>query len=197
MKMKKAVIVISSIFAVATLVFYFANKWNSYFLPYNNVDIASKDFLDIDNVKNYELIKHYTDTIQYHLFRKPIPIFLVDIIYESNVYEEKKMYEIEKRNTNFEFEIGNFRGIVISESNEKTMKAICFCDELKTVRYIAVYYKDFRDCYDDIDSFESELDVFLYGIGCKWNVTEMKNENSKETIPEKIIWQKSKQENQQ
>ena len=130
------------------------------------------------------------------MFRKPIPVFLVDIIYESNVYEEKKMHEIEKRNTNFEFEIGDFRGMVISESNEKMMKAICFCDESKTVRYIAIYYKDFSDCYNEINSFESELDVCLYGIGCKWTATEMKDENPEETIPENIIWQKSKHNTQ-
>lgn len=192
MKIKKTGIVICcALTVILVLVSFLVHKWNKYILPYDNIDVASVNFLDIDNVKDYELIKHYTDTIQYNMFRKPIPVFLVDIIYDSDFYEEKKMYETERRNISFEFEIDDFTGMVVSESNDKTMKAICFCDELKTIRYIAIYYKDFRDLYDDIDSFEDELDVCLYGIGCKWNITEMKDKSSEETIPEKILWQKS------
>lgn len=198
--MKKTVIILGVvfvvIFTVVTLVLFLTNKYNDYILPYNDIDSASKVFLDIDDVQDYKLIRHYTDTIQYHLFRKSIPVFLVDITYESNIYEEKKEYELERRNSKFEFVIDDFTGIVLSESNGKIMKSICFCDELKTVRYIVVYYKDFSDFYDDIEAFESELDVCLYGIGCKWNVAEIRNENSEESIPEKILWQKSGVENQ-
>ena len=158
-----------------------AFKLYNFILPYRNVDKASRDFLNIDTVTDYKLIKHYYDRTGTFVTR---PIFAVDIEYTEDVYRQKKTEEINGRTVYKEFEISDYDVIIVSAPNEP-MEFICFCDELNIIRYIKVFNEKIDESED-----EAALGGYLYSatyiIGCKWSPEEY--DDDCEAIPEAIMW---------
>ncbi len=187
---KKILIYVISIFLIVALITSLVVKWNDFILPYRNIDKASKKFFNIEEITDYELIKHYADRIHYLSFRISKPVFLVDVTYEESVYKEKKSKELENRDIYLEFEIDDFFGIVVSEPKDKDMKIIGFCDELNLIRYVITYDKEMKDFGEDINSFKSELCDYLWFMGCKWEKNRILHLDKEQDMPDDLLWEK-------